>query len=98
MKRELTEIQLTAQDTSSWGLDRNDGRRLPDLLRQLCAIPGNFMIRIGMANPDTLLPILDDFLDALKDPKIFLFLHIPVQSGIGFGSQADGKTLYLCPV
>ena len=76
-----TEIQLTAQDTSSWGLDRNDGQRLPDLLRKLCKIPGDFMIRIGMANPDTLLPILDDFLDALRDPKIFLFLHIPVQSG-----------------
>lgn len=76
-----TEIQLTAQDTSSWGLDRDDGLRLPDLLRMLCKIPGKFMIRIGMANPDTLLPILDDFLLALKDPKIFLFLHIPVQSG-----------------
>ncbi|HJJ29657.1 MAG TPA: tRNA (N(6)-L-threonylcarbamoyladenosine(37)-C(2))-methylthiotransferase [Methanocorpusculum sp.] len=76
-----TEIQLTAQDTSSWGFDRNDGLRLPDLLRMLCKIPGKFMIRIGMANPDTLLPILDDFLLALKDPKIFLFLHIPVQSG-----------------
>jgi len=76
-----TEIQLTAQDTASWGMDRNDGLRLPDLLRQLCKIPGRFMIRIGMANPDTLLPILDDFLAAISDPKIFLFLHIPVQSG-----------------
>jgi MiaB/RimO family radical SAM methylthiotransferase len=76
-----TEIQLTAQDTASWGMDRDDGLRLPDLLRKLCKIPGKFMIRIGMANPNTLLPILDDFLAAISDPKIFLFLHIPVQSG-----------------
>ena len=81
IKAGASEIQLTAQDTSSWGMDRNDGQRLPDLLRALCKLPGHFMIRIGMANPDTLLPLLDDFLEALQDPKIFLFLHIPVQSG-----------------
>lgn len=75
-----TEIQLTAQDVSSWGLDKGD-KRLPDLLRELCKIDGEFRIRIGMANPDTLLPILDEFLLALHDPKIFLFLHVPVQSG-----------------
>ncbi|HJJ55171.1 MAG TPA: MiaB/RimO family radical SAM methylthiotransferase, partial [Methanocorpusculum sp.] len=76
------ELQVTAQDTASWGLDvpeRNE--RLPDLLRALCSLDGNFRIRVGMANPDTLLPILDEYLDVLKDPKIFLFLHIPVQSG-----------------
>jgi MiaB/RimO family radical SAM methylthiotransferase len=77
----VAEIQLTAQDVSSWGLDRADGLRLPDLLHALTVIPGEFRIRVGMANPDTLLPILDDFLDAIADPKIFLFLHVPVQSG-----------------
>ncbi|HJJ29295.1 MAG TPA: MiaB/RimO family radical SAM methylthiotransferase [Methanocorpusculum sp.] len=77
-----TELQVTAQDTTAWGMDfGEDGPRLPDLLRELCKIDGDFKIRIGMANPDTLLPILDDFLDALADEKIFLFLHIPVQSG-----------------
>ncbi|MDU9376385.1 tRNA-2-methylthio-N(6)-dimethylallyladenosine synthase [Methanocorpusculaceae archaeon Sp1] len=85
----VAEIQLTAQDVSSWGMDMTSGRRLPDLLRSLCNIPGDFHIRVGMANPDTLLPILDDFLDALTDPKIFLFLHVPVQSG----SDAVLKTM-----
>jgi MiaB-like tRNA modifying enzyme len=77
----VVEIQLTAQDVSSWGMDRADDLRLPNLLRALTVIPGEFRIRVGMANPDTLLPILDDFLDAIADPKIFLFLHVPVQSG-----------------
>jgi tRNA A37 methylthiotransferase MiaB len=85
------EVQLTAQDVSSWGLDRSDGLRLPDLLRALCKISGQFHIRIGMANPDTLLPILDDFLDACADPKIFLFLHVPVQSGADSVLKAMGR-------
>ena len=76
-----TELQITAQDTASWGMDTDSPLRLPDLLRALGELDGNFMIRVGMANPDNLLPILDDFLDALKCEKIFLFLHIPVQSG-----------------
>ena len=87
----VTEIQLTAQDVSSWGTDLPGTQRLPDLLRALCSIPGNFRIRIGMANPDTLLPILDDFLQALRDPKIFLFLHIPVQSGSDAVLRAMGR-------
>lgn len=81
VKSGASEIQLTAQDTASWGIDRDDNLRLPDLLRELCKIDGEFMIRIGMANPDKLLPILDDFLDAFSNKKIFKFLHIPVQSG-----------------
>jgi len=76
-----TELQVTAQDTASWGTDLSDNLRLPDLIRALSSLEGNFMIRVGMANPDTLLPILDDYLDALKSPKVFLFLHVPVQSG-----------------
>ncbi len=75
------EIQLTAQDTASWGIDTDMPQRLPDLLRAVCSVEGEFNIRVGMANPDTLYPILDEFLDVLKNPKIFLFLHIPVQSG-----------------
>jgi len=85
------EIQVTAQDVSSWGMDRADGLRLPDLLRALTEIPGEFRIRVGMANPDTLLPILDDFLDAVADPKVFLFLHVPVQSGSDAVLKAMGR-------
>ncbi|HJJ30945.1 MAG TPA: tRNA (N(6)-L-threonylcarbamoyladenosine(37)-C(2))-methylthiotransferase [Methanocorpusculum sp.] len=84
IKAGAAELQVTAQDTASWGLDftgDEKDRRLPYLLRELSKLDGNFMIRVGMANPDNLLPILDEYLDVLKSPKIFLFLHIPVQSG-----------------
>jgi len=76
------EIDLTAQDTASYGLDLGPrGPRLPDLVREILEkIPGNYFIRVGMANPDTLEPILDDLIEVLKDPRVFKYVHIPLQS------------------
>jgi tRNA A37 methylthiotransferase MiaB len=73
------EIQLTAQDTSAWG--RDTGQRLPDLLSDLCALPGNYQLRIGMMNPATTSGILDDLLDTFASDRLFRFVHLPVQSG-----------------
>ena len=73
------EILITAQDTGCYGFDiRTD---LPSLLRRMLENEGDFMIRIGMMNPDSLIPIADDLLGVMKDPRIYRFLHIPVQSG-----------------
>ncbi len=74
-----TEIQITAQDTSSWG--RDTGTSLPDLIHAIDSLPGRFMIRVGMTNPATLKGILDDLVDAFAGDHIFKFLHLPVQSG-----------------
>lgn len=73
------EIQLTAQDTSAYG--RDSGTGLPSLLTTLSGIPGNFRIRVGMMNPATVLPIVDDLVEAYNSTRIFRFLHLPVQSG-----------------
>ncbi len=73
------ELQLTSQDIAAYGLDIGD--RLPDLLKALTAIDGNHMIRVGMMNPFTVLDIVDEVADAFKDPHIFKFLHLPIQSG-----------------
>jgi len=73
------EIQLSAQDTASYGSDR--GGSLPELVSMVAAIPGEFMVRVGMMNPDTLLPHLDGMIEALQGSKVFRFLHIPLQSG-----------------
>jgi MiaB/RimO family radical SAM methylthiotransferase len=73
------EIRITAQDTGAYGKDI--GKNLPELINNLTKIPNDFRIRIGMMNPDTVLPILDELIDSYNDDKVFKFLHLPVQSG-----------------
>lgn len=73
------EIQLTSQDISAYGMDT--GVRLPELLHAVTAVDGDYMIRIGMMNPFTVIGIIDDIIESFKSPHIFKFLHIPIQSG-----------------
>ncbi|RLE43538.1 hypothetical protein DRJ16_03705 [Candidatus Woesearchaeota archaeon] len=83
IKRELStgakEIWLTSQDTGCYGLDKNSS--LPELLKEITAIDGDFFIRLGMANPNHVLNYLNELIEIFKNPKMFKFLHIPVQSG-----------------
>ncbi|PNX53702.1 MAG: hypothetical protein BV458_03100 [Thermoplasmata archaeon M9B2D] len=73
------EIQLTAQDTASYGLDT--GTDLGALLSQVSILEGTFRIRVGMMNPATLKKNIDAILAAYQQEKIYKFLHVPVQSG-----------------
>lgn len=77
--RGVREIKLTGQDTGAYGLDM--GTSLVHLLRAIDAIPGDFRVRVGMADPLTVYPILDELIDAYESEKIFKFLHLPVQTG-----------------
>ncbi len=75
------EIYLTSQDTAAFGKDTKKFD-LVDLMEQVARIPGKFKVRIGMMNPDNLLPIIDRFMDVLNEYEVFYkFVHIPVQSG-----------------
>lgn len=73
------EIKLTGQDTAAYGLDT--GCNLADLLQAIQEIPGTFRVRVGMADPLTVYPIVDDLIEAFRSSKVFTFLHLPVQSG-----------------
>ncbi|MEM4043177.1 MAG: tRNA (N(6)-L-threonylcarbamoyladenosine(37)-C(2))-methylthiotransferase [Sulfolobales archaeon] len=75
------EIELTAQDTAVYGFDLEKRFMLPDLVAEISEIPGDFMLRIGMMNPQWLDKIIDGLIEVLKKPKVFKFVHIPVQSG-----------------
>ena len=72
------EIWLTSQDDSQYGMDT--GFKLPALLRLISEIPGDFKVRVGMMNPFSVLPILDDLVEAFDSDKIFKLLHLPIQS------------------
>jgi len=73
------EIQITAQDTASYGFDT--GKNLGELLANICKIDELFRIRIGMMNPYTAQQNLESILSAYTDQKIYKFVHLPVQSG-----------------
>ncbi len=73
------EIRLTCQDTASYGKDKStDFLRL---LKELLKVEGDYRIRIGMMNVDTLEPIKDGLMDLMEDERIYKFLHLPLQSG-----------------
>jgi len=61
------EIQLTAQDTGSYGLDTN--HNLGELLTNVCKINGNYRIRVGMMNPYTALKTLDTIIKGFDKQK-----------------------------
>jgi len=73
------EILLTAQDTGCYGFDI--GTDLACLLGMVVEVPGDFRVRVGMMNPDSLRDVLGPLIQAYHDPKIYKFLHLPVQTG-----------------
>ena len=79
LSQNCKEIQLTAQDTASYGLDIKSN--LGKLLTKICKIEGDYKIRVGMMNPYTALLNLDSIKNGYNNEKIFKFLHLPVQSG-----------------
>ncbi len=73
------EIQLTAQDTAAYG--RDTGEKLSDLIKEVANLDGDFRIRVGMMHPKNILNDVDEIIDAIKHPKVYDFIHLPVQSG-----------------
>jgi len=79
LKEGCKEIWITSQDCAAYGLDIKTS--LVNLLRKILSIDGEFFVRIGMSNPDHLLKNLDELIELYKNPKMFKFLHIPIQAG-----------------
>ncbi|MCC6034344.1 MAG: tRNA (N(6)-L-threonylcarbamoyladenosine(37)-C(2))-methylthiotransferase [Desulfurococcaceae archaeon] len=77
------EVELTGMDLGVYGLDLYKRRVLPELIREIVnSVSGNYMIRIGMINPEHLSYFLDELIAILKESKnVYKFLHIPLQSG-----------------
>ena len=73
------EIQLTAQDTAAFG--RDSGEKLSDLIKEVANLDGDFRVRVGMMHPKNILHDVDGIVDAMKHPKVYDFIHLPIQSG-----------------
>jgi len=76
------EIWLTSQDLSIYGLDKKENKKsqLPLLLKEIINLPHKFKLRLGMMNPNSIYSILDELIEIYKSPKLYKFLHIPIQS------------------
>ena len=79
LKEGCKEIWLTSQDCGCYGLDI--GTNLAELLESVVKIDGKFRVRVGMMNPSYAERILSELIRAFESPKIYKFVHIPVQSG-----------------
>ncbi len=73
------EVWLTSTDNGPYGRDLKCN--LADLINEVGAIEGDFMIRVGMMNPMYVPFMLEELIEAYRNDKVFKFLHIPVQSG-----------------
>ena len=79
VKEGVVEIRLSSQDLGAYGLDI--GTDLIGLLGEVEKIPGEFKVRLGMLNPQHAIRMIEGLVDALRHPKFFKFIHVPVQSG-----------------
>lgn len=74
----VKELIVVAQDTSRYGTDLAEHKRLlPQLLRELCKIEGFRWIRLHYVYPDE---IDDELIEVIAaEPKIVKYLDIPIQ-------------------
>ena len=73
----VKELILVAQETTLYGMDIYGEKRLPELLRKLCGIPGLRWIRILYCYPEE---ITDELIWVMKEePKICHYLDLPIQ-------------------
>ncbi len=79
LKAGVKEFWLTSQDTAAYGRDFEAD--LSVLLRDVCRVPGDFKIRVGMMTPNLALDILIGLTSSFEDEHLFKFVHLPVQSG-----------------
>ncbi|KAI2805458.1 Threonylcarbamoyladenosine tRNA methylthiotransferase [Blomia tropicalis] len=76
----VKELWITSEDTGAYG--RDIGTSLPELLFELVKIiPPNCMLRLGMTNPPYILEHIESMATILQHPRVYSFLHIPIQSG-----------------
>lgn len=78
VSNDKNEIILVAQDTTGFGIDTHGKQMLPELLKEINKMPGDFWIRVMYLHPDH---ITDEIIDAFSYDKVLKYFDIPVQHG-----------------
>ncbi|MBI5228358.1 tRNA (N(6)-L-threonylcarbamoyladenosine(37)-C(2))-methylthiotransferase [Candidatus Micrarchaeota archaeon] len=82
------EVQLTSMDSGAYGIDIKSN--LVNLMKLVCDDDSDdrknisdqeFLIRLGMINPNHAVRLKKGLIEVLKNKKMYKFIHIPVQSG-----------------
>ncbi|MEM3670291.1 MAG: tRNA (N(6)-L-threonylcarbamoyladenosine(37)-C(2))-methylthiotransferase [Thermoprotei archaeon] len=80
VKLGAVEIQLCSMDNADYFSPPNI--RLPELVDMVVQnVEGNYMVRVGMMNPNGFERFADRLTDTLYQSQVYKFLHVPVQSG-----------------
>lgn len=73
----VCELNIVAQETTTWGKDIYGEKRLHVLLKELCKIEGIHWIRLLYCYPEE---ITDELIEVIKtEPKICNYLDMPIQ-------------------
>lgn len=73
----VKELMVVAQDITRYGQDRKDGYELPQLLRDLCRVPGIQWIRLLYCYPES---ITDELIETMRtESKILPYIDMPIQ-------------------
>ena len=75
----IKDITLLGQNVNSYGKDLDEGKDFADLLAEIAAIDGDFLIRFMTSHPRDASQKLFDTM--ASSPKIAKQLHLPFQSG-----------------
>ncbi|MFX1538907.1 MAG: MiaB/RimO family radical SAM methylthiotransferase, partial [Promethearchaeota archaeon] len=81
LERGSREIWLTSQDTGAYGWDLSPKIHISSLIDSITRLKGEFFIRLGMLTPITLKRFFNPLVQQIRNPKVFSFLHLPIQAG-----------------
>ena len=81
LKAGWREIWITSNDTGAYMVEQGGKQKIVELLENVLSVPIDFKLRLGMMNPGNTITILNSLIKIYQNPKMFKFLHIPVQAG-----------------
>ena len=79
LKAGAKEVWITSQDTANYGNEKQE-HQLPNLLNKILNLKHRFKLRLGMSDPNNIIPITKQLIKIYKNKKMYKFLHIPIQS------------------
>ncbi len=85
----IRELVLVAESTTDYGSDVPDGPSLPQVIRDIAAIPGDFRVRLLYGFPDNL---TSDIIDAVGNTdKVCCYFDVPVQHAVDTVLKTMGR-------